>query len=154
MYIIIGNVPYTDVMSKELAVTLFDLAWLLPRTVGAGGPGDGSLPLSELEVMRLLVRQPGLSVGEVATALGLQSSNASATVRSLIARDLLERRRDEGDGRRARLYPTRKAIAHRDQQETAWGDRLARHLRDLPDADRDRLLAAAPALEALADLLR
>jgi hypothetical protein len=53
-----------------------------------------------------------------------------------------------------RLYPTRKAIAHRDQQETAWGDRLARHLRDLPDADRDRLLAAAPALEALADLLR
>ena len=141
-------------MSKELAVTLFDLAWLLPRTVGAVGPGDAGLPLSELEVMRLLVRQPGLSVGEAAKALGLQSSNVSATVRSLVARDLLERRRDEGDGRMTRLYPTRKAIAHRDRQEAAWGDQLARRLGELPDAERGRLLAAAPALEALADLLR
>lgn len=141
-------------MSKELAVTLFDLAWLLPRTVGTGGPGDAGLPFSELEVMRLLVRQPGLSVGEVAKALDLQSSNVSAAVRSLVARGLIERRRDERDGRVTRLHPTRKAIAHRDRQEAAWGEELARRLAELPDAERDRLLAAAPALKALADVLR
>jgi DNA-binding MarR family transcriptional regulator len=141
-------------MSRDLAVTLFDLAWLLPRTIGAASLGDGGLPFSELEVMRLLVRQPGLSVGEVAKALDLQSSNTSAAVRSLVARGLIERRRDERDGRMTRLYATRKAIAHRDRQETAWGEQVARLLGELPDSERERLLAAAPALEALAGLLR
>ncbi len=141
-------------MSKELAVTLFDLAWLLPRTIGAEGPAAAGLPYSELEVMRLLVRQPGLSVSEVASALELQSSNVSTAMRSLVARGLIERRRDEHDGRVTRLYPTHKAIAHRDRQEIAWGERLARRLAQLPDAERERVLAAAPALEALAGLLR
>jgi len=141
-------------MCKELAVTLFDLAWLLPRTLGADGPGDAGLPFSELEVMRLLVREPGLSVGEAAKALGLQSSNASAAVRSLVARGLVERRSDERDGRMTRLHPTRKAVAHRNRQEAAWGEQLARHLAELPDTERDRLLDATPALKSLADLLR
>jgi DNA-binding MarR family transcriptional regulator len=141
-------------MVKELAVTLFDLAWLLPRTIGAASPGDGGLPFSELEVMRLLVRQPGLNVGEVAKSLDLQPSNASAAMRSLVARGLIERRRDDHDGRVTRLYPTRTAIAHRDRQEAAWGNGLARLLDELPDAEQKRLLAAAPALEALAGLLR
>ncbi|HEX9624965.1 MAG TPA: MarR family transcriptional regulator [Streptosporangiaceae bacterium] len=141
-------------MGKELAVTLFDLAWLLPRTIGAEDSGGAGLPYSELEVMRLLVRQPGLSVNEVASALELQSSNVSTAIRSLVARGLIERRRDERDGRVTRLYPTRTAIAHRDGQEAAWGKALARCLAQLPDAERERLLAAAPALEALAGLLR
>jgi DNA-binding MarR family transcriptional regulator len=119
-----------------------------------GFPALTGLPPSELEVIRLLVRQPGLSVGEVATALGLQSSNVSATMRSLAAQGLIERRSDERDGRLTRLYPTRKAIAHRDQQEAARGQELARRLAELDEADRERLLAAAPALEALAALLR
>src|ERR1700761_5603517 len=103
-------------VSRDLAVTLFDLAWLLPRTIGAGS----QLPSSELEVMRLLVRRPGLSVGEVAEALGLQQSNASAAVRSLEARGLLARRRDERDARISRVHPTATAIAHRHRQEQAW----------------------------------
>ncbi|MCW2986771.1 MAG: hypothetical protein JWR63_4341, partial [Conexibacter sp.] len=51
--------------AKRLAVVLQDLAWLLPRTIGAAELEREPLPLSELEVMRLLVRRPGLSVGEV-----------------------------------------------------------------------------------------
>jgi DNA-binding MarR family transcriptional regulator len=141
-------------VSKELAVTLFDLAWLLPRTIGAEGPGSAALPHSELEIMRLLVRQPGLSVSEVASALDLQSSNVSTAMRSLAARGLIERRRDERDGRVTRLYPTDKAIAHRDEQETAWGEELTRRLAQLPDTKRERLLGAAQALESLAGLLR
>lgn len=141
-------------MSKQLAVTLFDLAWLLPRTIGPAGGEGQELPLSELEVMRLLVRRPGLSVTEVAKALGLQPSNASTAVRSLMARGLLERRRDRRDARVTRLHPTRRAINHRDRQEEAWAAELARRLADLPKAERDRLIAAAPALEALAASLR
>lgn len=104
--------------------------------------------------MRLLVRQPGLSVSEVASALDLQSSNVSTAMRSLAARGLIERRRDERDGRVTRLYPTDKAIAHRDEQETAWGEELTRRLAQLPDTERERLRAAAQALESLAGLLR
>jgi DNA-binding MarR family transcriptional regulator len=141
-------------MCKELAVTLFDLAWLLPRTVGAAPGEDAKLPSSELEVMRLLVRRPGQSVNEVARALGLQSSNVSTAIRSLVARGLLERRRDERDARITRLHPTREAIEHRNRQEAAWGAELARRLAELPESERRHLLAAAPALDALARLLR
>jgi DNA-binding MarR family transcriptional regulator len=105
-------------------------------------------------MMRLLVRQPGLSVSEVASALELQSSNVSTAMRSLVARGLIERRRDERDGRVTLLYPTRKAITHRNRQEAAWGEELTRCLARLPDAEREQLLTAAPALEALAGLLR
>src|SRR3954470_15157732 len=141
-------------MSKDLAVTLFDLAWLLPRTVGAAGDEDETLPLSELEVMRLLVRRPGCSVNDAAGELGLQPSNVSAAVRALVARGLVERRRDEQDARVVRLHPTGEAIARRDRRETVWGGELERRLGELSDADRRRLLAATPALQALADRLR
>src|SRR3954452_2814561 len=122
------KVAWRRAMSKDLAVTLFDLAWLLPRTVGAvDAPGE-ALPLSELEVMRLLVRRPGMSVGDVATELGLQASNVSAAVRALVARGLLERRTDERDARIARLFPTAEASERRDRREDAWGAELQRRL--------------------------
>jgi DNA-binding MarR family transcriptional regulator len=140
-------------MCKELAVALFDLAWSLPRTIGAEADEEG-LPLSELEVMRLLVRRPGMSVGDVARELGLQQSNVSATVRALVARGLLERRRDGADGRVARLHPTQEAITRRDRREGAWGRALEGRLAELPRRDRERLLGAAPALRRLADELR
>ena len=98
----------TAAQARELAVVLHDIAWLLPRTIDPWAEaGLDPLPASELEVMRLLVRAPELSVGEVARELGLQPSNASAAIRGLMARGLLERRRDARDGRISRLVPTR-----------------------------------------------
>lgn len=139
--------------AKRLAVALQDLAWLLPRTIGAAEIAREGLPLSELEVMRLLVRRPGLNVGDVAKELGLHGPNASAAVRSLAARGLLERRRDPSDGRVTRLLPTRLAIATRDRREDAWAAALRDTLARLEDDDAAALLAAAPALRALADRL-
>ena len=137
--------------TRGLAVALHDLAWLLPRTIDSGAEaGLDPLPASELEAMRLLVRQPGLSVGEVATELGLQPSNASGAVRSLLARGLLERRPDERDGRVSRLAPTAQAQAIRRRLEAAWGELLRARLRRLPPEDVARLLAAVDALRALA----
>jgi DNA-binding MarR family transcriptional regulator len=126
----------TKAEAKRLAVTLQDLAWLLPRTIGAAELEREPLPLSELEVMRLLVRRPGLSVGDVAAELGLHGPNASAAVRGLAARGLLERRRDADDGRVTRLHPTARAI-----------------LGDLDAGTAAALVAATPALRALADRL-
>lgn len=135
---------------RELAVALHDLAWLLPRTISRAAARDDGLPPSELEVMRLLVRRPGLSVREVASEVGLRPSNASAAVRTLIARGLLERARDERDRRVARLVPTRRALRARERHEAAWGDAMTDVLDVLGADDVRRLEAAAPALAALA----
>jgi DNA-binding MarR family transcriptional regulator len=143
----------SEPQARRLAVALQDLAWLLPRTIGAAELDREPLPLSELEVMRLLVRRPGLKVGEVATELGLHAPNASAAVRSLLARGLLERHRDPDDGRIARLHPTPRAIESRDAREHGWGAALRDALRGLHPDDAAALVAATPALRALADRL-
>lgn len=136
--------------ARELAVVLHDLGWLLPRTIGLAASRQEPLPASELEVMRLLVRRPGLSVNDVARELGLQPSNASTAIRLLIARGTLERRQDHADARVARLFPTAAAYAARDRREQSWGEQLAGALSGLPATDRTRLTAAVPALRQLA----
>lgn len=139
--------------STDLAVVLHDLAWLLPRTIGLDPDADQVLPASELEVMRLLVRRPGCSVNEVAAELRLQAANVSTAIRALEARGLLHRARDPNDARVVRLRPTPRALAHRERQEASWGGALERGLAELPPAQGARLLAAAPALRALATVL-
>ena len=134
----------------ELAVVLQDLGWLLPRTIGAESDPEHALPASELEVMRLLVRRPGLSVNEIAGELRLQPTNASTAVGSLVRRGLLERERDAGDGRVVRLTPTGRALEHRRAQERHWGDALGEALDALPAREAARLRASAPALRRLA----
>jgi DNA-binding MarR family transcriptional regulator len=137
--------------TQELAVALHDVAWALPRTVDAEVEAElDPLPPSELEVMRLLVDRPGLNLGEVADELGLQPSNASATVRMLAARGLLERRGDENDGRVTRLFPTKEAAETRRIREQEWGRRLEHHLSELTPEQAQSLLAAVPALRSLA----
>jgi DNA-binding MarR family transcriptional regulator len=144
----------SEAQARELAVALHDLAWLLPRTLDP--PVEASLdrlPASELEVMRALVRRPGLSLGALAAELALAPSNASTAVRALVARGLLERRGDPGDGRVTRLYPTAAAVANRRARERAWGRALRSQLRHLDEAQRAAAVAAAPALRTLADRL-
>jgi DNA-binding MarR family transcriptional regulator len=137
--------------SRELAVALHDIAWLMPRRLDPWAEvGNDPLPRSELEVLRLLVRAPELSVGEVARELGMQPTNASAAIRSLTARGLLERRPDGRDGRVSRIVPTAEAQAIRRQREAAWGELLRTRLNRLPPEDADQLLAAADALRSLA----
>lgn len=139
--------------STDLAVVLHDLAWLLPRTIGREAEPGQTLPASELEIMRLLVRRPGLSVNDTAAELRLAPANVSTALRALEARGLLERRRDPADGRVVRLHPTQAALEHRSGQERAWGSALAEALAALPKADARRTLAATGSLRALAAVL-
>lgn len=141
--------------TRELAVALHDLVWLLPRTLDPQAQVDlEPLPPSELQAMRLLVRRPGLSVGDVARELGLRPSNASAAIRGLLARGLLERRADAGDARISRLAPTRRAQEIRRRHEAALGELLRERLRRLPPEDADLLLASAGSLKELVGELR
>ena len=140
--------------TRELAVALHDLVWRFPRALDPQAEeGLEPLPPSEFEVMRLLVRRPGLSVGDVARELGLRPSNASAAIRGLLARGLVERRSDAHDARVSRLGPTRRAHEIRRRSEAAWGELLRERLRRLAAEDADRLLSCVDSLKALADEL-
>ena len=132
---------------------LYDLAWLLPRTVGAAEARRDPMSPTELEIMKLLVRRPGLSVTEVARDLGLQPSNVSTAVRSLTERGMIERRAHENDARVARLHPTKQAVENRRAREGAWGAEMGRLLASLPAASAKQLRDAVPALRNLAEAL-
>jgi DNA-binding MarR family transcriptional regulator len=142
-----------DPTTRDLSVVLYDLAWLLPRTIGVEAARRDPLPASELEVMRLLARRPGLSVTDVARELGLQQSNVSTAVRGLVARGLLERRADHGDGRVVRLHPTVAAMKAREERERAWGQALAEAVSEWPTEASADLLAAVPLLQHLVEQL-
>src|SRR4051795_5585975 len=139
--------------ARDLAVVLYDLAWLLPRTIGAEDAKRDPIPPTELEIMKLLVRRPGLSVTEIARELALQPSNVSTAVRSLTDRGMVERRAHASDARVARLHPTRAAVSNRAAREEAWGEALDGYLTSLTAADRRALRDSLPALRGLAEAL-
>jgi DNA-binding MarR family transcriptional regulator len=108
-----------------------------------------SLTGAQIELVRLLRRQPGLTVAEAAHELRLAANTVSTLVGQLVDAGFVERAVDERDRRVARLNLApgvrRKVQAWRDRRvemiETAVG-RLS------PD-DRERIAAAIPALARL-----
>jgi DNA-binding MarR family transcriptional regulator len=57
-----------------------------------------------------LVDNPGVTLGALAEALRSDQATASAVVDRLLGADLVKRETDPADRRRARLYPTEKAL--------------------------------------------
>lgn len=131
-----------------LATAVHDLSRVL-RSVGERAVGLDAITGSEHEVLRTVCARPGSTVSAVSRTLGLQASNVSTTVRSLLGRDLVERRPDPADGRRALLHPTARALRHRELLDAAWSDRIERALAGLPAGDAEALRAAAPVLDRL-----
>src|SRR5579864_2490352 len=63
-------------------------------------------------VLRIVGRFPGLSAGELAHIVRLHPSTITGILQRLVARGLLERERDPGDSRRARLRLNGRALAY------------------------------------------
>jgi DNA-binding MarR family transcriptional regulator len=108
---------------------------------------------AQLELIRLVRRNPGLSVADAAAELGLAANTVSTLVRQLVDAGSLERVRDSADGRvvRLRLTPeTRRRVE-------AWLDRrtavTARAIAELSPDDRAALRRALPVLAAVAGAL-
>lgn len=135
-----------------LAAAVHELSRVL-RSVGERAAGLDAITGSEVEVLRCVAARPGSTVSAVSRGLGLQPSNVSTTVRSLIGRELLERRSDPADGRRVLLYPTARARRHRTLLDAAWSQGVEQALTELPAGDADALRAAVPALARLAGAL-
>jgi DNA-binding MarR family transcriptional regulator len=108
---------------------------------------------AQVELIRLVRRNPELSVADAAAELGLAPNTVSTLVRQLADAGVLERVRDSADGRvvRLRLTPdTRRRVE-------AWLDRrtavTAEALAELSEDDRTALRRALPVLATLAAAL-
>jgi DNA-binding MarR family transcriptional regulator len=136
-----------------LADDLYDVIGLLRRRsrrlVGAPLP-ELALSGAQLELMRVVRRNPGIPVAEAARVLGLAANTVSTLVGQLLALEVLVRQRDASDRRVARLDLTPSAREGLEQ----WRDRrtqaTAAVLAHLPVADRARLAEALPTIARVA----
>jgi DNA-binding MarR family transcriptional regulator len=136
-----------------LADDLYDVIGLLRRRsrrlVGAPLP-ELALSGAQLELMRVVRRNPGITVAESARVLGLAANTVSTLVGQLVALDVLVRERDASDRRVARLDLTPSARAGLEQ----WRDRRAQAtavaLEGLPADERARLAGALPTIARIA----
>ena len=125
------------------------------RRIGGRPFGDQSTgpTTAQMELIRLVRRNPDLSVADAAAELGVAPNTVSTLVRQLADAGVLERVRDSADGRvvRLRLTPaTRRRVE-------AWLDRrtavTALALAELGPDDREALRRALPVLATVAAAL-
>jgi DNA-binding MarR family transcriptional regulator len=122
----------------------------LRRSTGRGFDAAG-LTQSQAELLRLVGRQPGISVREAAAELGLVPNTASTLVSKLAADGLLIRSVDADDRRVGRLRLTEPAQRIADESRAARRATLAAVVDEL-DAEQVEHLALG--LRVLAEMTR
>jgi DNA-binding MarR family transcriptional regulator len=123
------------------------------RLVAARPAELSALTGAQLDLVRLVRRRPGVSVGEAAGELRLAGNTVSTLVRQLTGAGVLIRTSDPFDRRVARLELTaemqRSVSAFRDRRVAV----LATAMDELPPADRERLADAVEMIGRLAGRL-
>ncbi|HYO05306.1 MAG TPA: MarR family transcriptional regulator [Mycobacterium sp.] len=120
-----------------------------------GGPRTGTgLPESQAELLRLVGRQPGISVRHAAAELGLAPNTASTLVPRLSGDGLLIRTVDPDDRRVGRLRLTETAQRITDQSSAVRRATLGTVLARLDPDQRDRLSDGLAVLDEVTGLLR
>ncbi|GGX89854.1 MarR family winged helix-turn-helix transcriptional regulator [Streptomyces minutiscleroticus] len=145
-------------MDRQTALRAFtpalrEVTRTLLRT-GAQCAGVDPLTATEADMLRLVVREPGLSPGRIAVEMHMKPSNVSAAIRHLTELGLVSRESDPADRRAARLVPTERAVDNTRRIEDAWACMIEDALGDLPADDAEALLRALPALRSLEAAVR
>lgn len=138
----------------DLAAELFATVGRFRRQVrrSGGRPAIGTgLPESQAELLRLIARQPDISVRQAATELGLAPNTASTLVSRLSSDGLLVRTVDPDDRRVGRLRLTESAQRIADESRAA---RRAALVTALERLDGDRIDRLHDGLTVLAELTR
>jgi DNA-binding MarR family transcriptional regulator len=149
----VETAPVTDEqLAAELIEQIGRLRRALRRSAGTPWP-SGDLTGAQMELARLLRRNPGLSVNTAAEELGLAPNTVSSLVGQLVDAGLVRRTPDPRDRRVARL----ELAADAQRRLEAWRDERAAVLRaaldELPGRERRALGRALPALERLVEEL-
>jgi DNA-binding MarR family transcriptional regulator len=140
--------------TADLVAELFTTIGRLRRQVrrSGGGPPIGTgLPESQAELLRLVGRQPGISVRHAAAELGLAANTASTLVSRLSADGLLVRTVDPDDRRVGRLRLTESSQRIADESRASRRAALGAVLERL---DADQIERLTDGLAVLADVTR
>jgi DNA-binding MarR family transcriptional regulator len=140
-------------LAAELLATVGRFRRQARRSGGAPRIGTG-LPESQAELLRLVGRQPGISVREAATELGLVPNTASTLVSRLSNDGLLVRTVDPDDRRVGRLQLTEPAQRIADESRASRRAALGAALARLDAAQLDQLSDGLAVLTDLTRLLR
>lgn len=141
----------------ELVTGLFGVVGRFRRQLRrATGPGFGTIGLTEsqAELLRLVGRQPGISVNEAASDLGLAANTTSTLVSKLVAGDLLVREVDAADRRVGRLQLTAPAQQMADASRAARRAVVSEVLEQLDDHQIDSLTKGLEVLSEMTRILR
>lgn len=118
------------------------------------GFGIAGLTQAQVELLRLVGRQPGIAVREAADELALAANTASTLVSKLVADGYLLRTADAADRRIGRLRLTGPAQEVADASRTARRAALAAVLDRLGADDRADLARGLTVLSRMTDLLQ
>jgi DNA-binding MarR family transcriptional regulator len=140
---------HTD-LAAELFTVVGRFRRQLRRSTGRGFDTAG-LTQSQGEMLRLVGRQPGISVREAAAELSLVPNTASTLVSKLAGDGLLIRAVDTDDRRVGRLRLTEPAQRLADESRLARRAALSAVLDELDDTQLDNL---ASGLEVLSEMTR
>src|SRR5581483_3849085 len=98
----------TSVLSEELLEALGQVRRETRRRVGRPWPMQ-ALSGAQVELVRVVRREPGISVAAAARELGVAANTVSTLVGSLVATGMVRREADPADRRIARLHLTAAA---------------------------------------------
>jgi len=145
-------VPTRPGLTAELTTDLFHTVGRFRRQLRrtAGGSFAG-VTQSQAELLRLVGRQPGISVREAAEELGLAANTASTLVSKLTADQLLVRGVDPDDRRIGRLRLTEPAQQLADQTRASRRAALDVVLKQLDD---EQIGDLTKGLNVLAEMTR
>ncbi|ATY11341.1 MarR family transcriptional regulator [Amycolatopsis sp. AA4] len=144
--------PRIDLAERVLTAVL-GVRRVVRRRVRAELPGP-HLPGSQVELLRVVHRNPGIGVAAAARELSLAGNSVSTLVNVLTEAGLLRREVDAADRRAARLQLTDAA---RDRMATWRRARIGLvsvALARLSEEDTAAIVAALPALERLTEALK
>jgi DNA-binding MarR family transcriptional regulator len=147
-----NNIPEI-VMNAELVVRLRGVIPRLARQFNETSTGAGLTPTQYSVLALVRVRGP-LGLAELTELEGLNPTMLSRIVKVLDERGLIRRLPDPSDMRAARVEVTPEGARLHEQVREQRTQVLTEWLERLPAETAEQLLAAVPAMEALAEAVK
>jgi DNA-binding MarR family transcriptional regulator len=142
-------VPSLTALAENLMATTAGLRRLVRRQVSAQLTGRSPLRPAQVELLRVVEKEPGIGVAAAARGLHLAGNSVSTLVNQLVEAGMLARSVDPADRRAARLELTPGARDRLTTWRRTRTEFVAGKLATLSTADTDAIAGALPALGRL-----
>ncbi|WP_157752051.1 MarR family winged helix-turn-helix transcriptional regulator [Actinoplanes derwentensis] len=142
--------------AAEMPEELTRLVWTLHRRlIQSQRPptGENVRPPAQVELLRLVAAEPGITVRQAAAALRMQAHNVSSLVTVLVKDGYFTRVPDPADRRYVQLHPTAKMHAATHETDTTLYAGVAQALAGMPGDSVRIITDALPELWKLAERL-